>query len=111
MKDARIALVPDLVGRGAHERAVVLIVERRVGQLAAGPVDLDHAGGGHADVVGRVVERPLEVVPGRVGHDVAEDVHHLPLTHAVDDGLGVRADGRICKEKKGRENSNGVERE
>ena len=34
MVDAGVPLAADLVGRGAHQRAVVLVVERRVRQLA-----------------------------------------------------------------------------
>ena len=34
MKDAGVPLPADLVGRRAHQRAVVLVVERRVRQLA-----------------------------------------------------------------------------
>ena len=40
MKDARLLLVPDLVGGRAHQRTVVLVVARGVRQLAPGAVHL-----------------------------------------------------------------------
>ena len=39
----------------------------------------------------------LKVVALRVGDDVAEDVHHLALAHAVHHGLGAAAHGHVCK--------------
>ncbi len=91
MKDAGLPLLSDLVGGRAHQRPVVLVVERGVGQLAPGAVDHRHPGRGHSDVVGRVVEGPGEVEGGRVGHYIAEDVHHLTLAHTVHHRLGLGA--------------------
>ena len=102
VKDAGLPLPADLVGGRTHQRAVVLIVPGRVGQLGPGAVDRDHSGRGNADEVGRVVERPFEVETGRIRGHVAEDVDHLGLADAVHDRLLTLAHGHICKNFRGK---------
>ncbi len=100
VEDAGLALPSHLIGGRAHQRPVVLVVPRRVRQLGPRAVDDDDALIRHADEVGRVVERPLEVEAWRVGRHVAIDVDHFTFTDAVDDGLVALAHGNVCERVK-----------
>ena len=94
VEDAWLGLRPDLVAGRAHEGAVVHGGDRDVGEGAGARVSHCPAAR-HPDHLGRVVERPPEVDVGRVGRHLAQDVHHLVLAHAVDDGDAGRTDRNV----------------